>query len=141
MSHNKFESPLRIDLKVSNKLYIYKITIVLFALLSIVITTSLPLFVRLLLVLILILTLLVYGRKNLSSKINKISLSVMGEWTLHFDDQSSYEVELYGENIVVHFLLWLNFSSASGQKFHLLLFSDSMEKEDLRVLRTRLRFN
>lgn len=65
----------------------------------------------------------------------------MGEWTLHFDDQSSYEVELYGENIVVHFLLWLNFSSASGQKFHLLLFSDSMEKEDLRVLRTRLRFN
>jgi len=141
MSHNKFESPLRIDLKVSNKLYIYKITVFLFALLSIVITTSLPLFVRLLLVLILILTLLVYGRKNLSSKINKISLSVMGEWTLHMDDQSSYEVELYGENIVVHFLLWLNFSSASGQKFHLLLFSDSMEKEDLRVLRTRLRFN
>lgn len=141
MSYNKFENPLRIDLKVSHKLYIYKITTFLFALLSISITTSIPFLLRLLFVLILILIFLFYGRKKLFSKIKTISLSVTGEWTLYTDDGSSYEVELYGENIVVHFLLWLNFSTMTGQKFHLLLFSDSMDKEDLRLLRTRLRFN
>lgn len=75
--------------------------------------------------------------------ITKISLSAEDKWKIKNNNQT-FEVELQGECIVTRFFIWLNFTTCNsfGRKkvFHLLLLSDSAEKDLLRQLRARLRF-
>ena len=82
-------------------------------------------------------------KKQKINKIVSIKLSSNDEWEIEINKQY-FNVELHGECIVTHFLVWLNFISFNsfGRKkiFHILLFPDSMDKDLLRQLRVRLRF-
>lgn len=73
----------------------------------------------------------------------KISLNGEDKWEVE-SNNNLFEVELEGECIVTSLLVWLNFKTCSyvnGKKnFHILLLSDSVEKDKLRQLRVRLRF-
>jgi hypothetical protein len=87
----------------------------------------------------------VFIYKKLKYKhVNQLRLNNIGEWELELKNKKRFDVELNGECIVTHFLIWLNFSvinTAEKKKiFHVLLLPDSLDKDLLRQLRVRLRF-
>ncbi len=142
MLQNKFEMPLDLVIKRSKIFYSYLVIILLLSLVSIFLT-SLSISVKFLLVFILIALAIFTFKKQKSNKIVSIKLSSNDEWKIEIN-KKHFDVELHGECIVTHFLVWLNFMSCNsfGRKkvFHVLLLPDSMDKDLLRQLRVRLRF-
>ena len=142
MLQNKFEMPLDLVIKRSKIFYSYLVIIFLLSLVSIFLT-SLSISVKFLLVFILIALVIFVFKKQKLNKIVSIKLSSNDEWEIEINKQY-FNVELHGECIVTHFLVWLNFTSCNsfGRKkiFHVLLLPDSMDKDLLRQLRVRLRF-
>lgn len=143
MLHNKFEMPLDLAIKPSKIFSLYLCCLFSFSTVSIFISTSLPLITRLLLfVILLFLTILIFKKKV--NKVTSVKLNSVDEWELETNSKENFEVELSGECIVTYFLVWLNFTTCKSEErkknFHLLLLSDSADKDLLRQLRVRLRF-
>lgn len=88
---------------------------------------------------------LVILKKQKSNQVTLLKISNAGGWELEVNKNQCFEVELYGECIITNFLIWLNFSGRNEDgkvcKFHLLLLTDSANKDLLRQLRVRLRFS
>ena len=143
MLQNKFEMPLDLVIKPSKIFYSYFVVVFMLALISIFISIVLPLYLRLILFFLLLLNSLLIIQKQNTNHITLLKLKNNANWELEINNEC-YEVELHGECIVTSFLIWLNFSgfTVKGKKkvFHLLLFSDSADKDLLRQLRVRLRF-
>ena len=82
--------------------------------------------------------------KSQRNKITRIHMSSDDKWKIELDNKDVFDAELEGECIVTYYITWLNFkvTNSFGRKkiFHLLLLSDSMDKNKLRQLRVRLRF-
>ena len=142
MLQNKFEMPLDLEIKSSKLFYSYLVIIFLLSLVS-VFLTSLAISMKFFLAFLLIVSVIFIVKKQKINKIAFIKLSSNDEWEIEINKQC-FNVELYGECIVTHFLVWLNFTSCSsfGRKkvFHVLLLPDSADKDLLRQLRVRLRF-
>jgi len=142
MLQNKFEKPLDLALKSSKIFYIYLGIIFICALLSIYISDVLSLNIRLLLLFIVIFSFFLIVWKKSHQRISRLYLS-NDEFQLEVNDKR-YSVELFGECIVTYFIVWLNFKTVdandNNKKFHVLLLTDSAEKDLLRQLRARLRF-
>ena len=142
MLHNKFEMPLGLELKPSRIFLFYLYCISLLSIISVFIS-SLLISVKLLLVVLLFIYIVYEVKKYKLNKITKISLSAENKWKVESNNQN-IEAELRGECIVTRFFIWLNFTTCNsfgGKKvFHVLLLSDSAEKDLLRQLRVRLRF-
>jgi len=142
MLQNKFEMPLDLVIKPSKIFYSYLIIVFLLSLVSIFLA-SLTISVKFFLVFLLIASAIFIVKKQKLNKIVSIKLSNNDEWKIEINKQY-FNVELHGECIVTHFLVWLNFTSCNsfGRKkvFHVLLLSDSADKDLLRQLRVRLRF-
>ena len=144
MLHNKFEMPLDLAVKPSKIFSLYLCCLFSFSTVSIFISTSLPLITRLLLfVILLFLTILIFKKQKVN-KVTSVKLNSVDEWELETNSKENFEVELSGECIVTYFLVWLNFTTCKSEErrknFHLLLLSDSADKDLLRQLRVRLRF-
>ncbi len=144
MLQNKFEMPLDLAVKPSKIFNLYLCCIFSFSIVSIFISTSLPLSLRLLLFVILLFMTALILKKQKLNQVTSLKLNSVGEWELETNNKDSFEVELCGECIVTYFLVWLNFKSCNSEgrkkSFHLLLLPDSAEKDLLRQLRVRLRF-
>lgn len=144
MLQNKFERPLDLAIKQSKIFYSYLFIIFLFALVSILITVSLSLSLRLLLVLLLMCSTFIILRKSLLENISHLRLNKDNDWEVLTFNNECFAVELFGECIVTSFLVWINLSTLPGIKprknFHVLLFSDSVDQDQFRQLRVRLRF-
>lgn len=142
MLHNKFEMPLDLEVKPSRIFLFYLYCVSFFSIISVFIS-SLLLVVKLLLVVLLFSYIVYEIKKQKLNAITKISLSAEDKWKVENNNQI-FEVELQGECIVTRLLIWLNFTTCNsfGRKkvFHVLLLSDSAEKDLLRQLRVRLRF-
>lgn len=142
MLHNKFEMPLDLEVKPSRIFVFYFYCISFFSIISVFIS-SLLFSAKLLLVVLLFFYIAYEIKKHKQNKITTISLSAEDKWKVENNNQT-FEVELQGECIVTKFLIWLNFTTCNsfGRKktFHVLLLSDSVEKDLLRQLRVRLRF-
>ena len=142
MLHNKFEMPLDLVVKPSRTFLFYLYCISLFSIISVFIS-SLLLSVKLILVFVLFVYIVFEIKKHELNKITKMSLSAEDKWKVESNNQI-FEAELQGECIVTRLLIWLNFTTCNsfGRKkvFHVLLLSDSAEKDLLRQLRVRLRF-
>jgi len=143
MLQNKFEMPLDLVINQSKIVRSYFFVIIILALISIFISTSLPQHLRsFLFFLLLLMSVFIIKKKN-SNRITLLKLKNNNKWEVEINNKC-YEVELYGECIVTSFLVWLSFSEPSGlgkrKVFHLLLLSDSVDEDLLRQLRVRLRF-
>ena len=88
-------------------------------------------------------TVIIYKKLKYKT-VNQLRLNSIGEWELELKNKKRFDVELKGECIVTHFLIWLNFSVINtderSQTFHILLLPDSSDSDLLRQLRVRLRF-
>ncbi len=142
MLQNKFEMPLDLEIKSSKIFYSYLAIIFLLSSVS-VFLTSLIISMKFFLTFLLIVSAIFIVKKQKTNKIVSIKLSSNDEWEIEIN-KKYFNVELHGECIVTHFLVWLNFMSCNsfGRKkiFHVLLLPDSMDKDLLRQLRVRLRF-
>lgn len=140
MLHNKFEMPLDLTLRTSKIFFAYILILFILAFVSVLISSALSISVRVMLIIILIfLTRYLFTRLILTN-ITGLSFTRDEHWQLRRGTQKDITAELYGECIVTHYLIWLNFITSEGAKIHLLLLSDSADKEMLRLLRIRLRF-
>ena len=143
MLQNKFEMPL--DLIVNDsKIFLFYLTLILLLSFVSVLISALVLSIKIFLCFILLcLSVLYLNQKNVN-KITSLKLSKDDKWELEIDGKHSLEVELQGECIVTYFLVWLNFTEETHfgwkRQFHILLLSDSANKDLLRKLRVRLRF-
>jgi len=61
-----------------------------------------------------------------------------GEWLLTRNKQQVV-VKLASDSLVTPFLTLLNFKTAEGRKFPLIIFKDNIDSEDFRRLRVRLK--
>ena len=142
MLQNKFEKPLDLALKPSKIFYIYLGLIFICALLSVYIADALSLNIRLLLLVMIFFGFFLILRKNSKQCVSHLYLN-NNEFQLTLNNKK-YSVELFGECIVTYFIIWLNFKTTDvnehNKKFHVLLLTDSAEKDVLRQLRARLRF-
>lgn len=145
MSQNKFERPLDLAIKPSRLFHTYLLVIFLFALISILTANSLSVLTQLVFSLILVIYTIFILKNNLVIPTSRLILKDESTLEIVTKDNERLEVELYGECIVTSFLVWLNFSTCEDKskckKFHLLLLSDSADKNQLRQLRIRLRFS
>lgn len=140
MLPNKFEMPLDLDLKPSHILLGCFYICVFLGMLGIALSSALPIAVRLLLFFILLIY-AYYLHQDLSLPvITTLHLKTDNSWELSIRSKEQVQAELYGECIVTYLLIWLNFRTSTGEKYHLLLLRDSAEQENLRWLRVRLRF-
>ncbi|MCK5721537.1 MAG: hypothetical protein KAI84_03305, partial [Gammaproteobacteria bacterium] len=112
MLQNKFEMPLDLVIKRSKIFYSYLVIIFLLSLVSIFLT-SLSISVKFLLIFILIALVTFVFKKQKINKIVSIKLSSNDEWEIEINKQY-FNVELHGECIVTHFLVWLNFMSCNS---------------------------
>jgi hypothetical protein len=132
--------PLDLTFKTSRLFIGYISIFFILALTSISISSALSVSTRIELILVLILLVYCSYKKLLTPRITGLKFSADESWELWLDNQKPVAVKLYGECIVMHYLIWLNFKTLKGNTFHLLLLSDSADKESLRLLRIRLRF-
>jgi len=144
MLQNKFEMPLDLEIKPSKLFSFYLIIILLLALTSILLLTTLPFGLRMLLILLLIVMTVFIYKELKNNRVSHLRLTSSGEWELESSHIKYTNAELTGECIVTYFFIWLNFSvvNAEGKKkiYHTLLASDSLDENLLRQLRVRLRF-
>ena len=144
MLQNKFERPLDLALSPSRIFYTYLVVIFVCASIGVTISEGLPVTYRLGLFILLLISFSIWLKYNLALNVINLKVNEKFEWQIESKDNEHLEVELYGECIVTHFLIWLNFSTVSTdakkKKFHILLLSDSADKDLLRQLRIRLRF-
>ena len=139
MLPNKFEMPLDLALKPSRILLYCFYFLILLSLLSILLSTALPIIVRLALFSgVCFYAYALYSRLAVA-EVTALSLKADNSWELRTHRGEQVTAELYGECIVTYFLLWLNFKTPGGEKYHLLLLRDSTGQEALRLLRARLR--
>lgn len=139
MLPNKFEMPLDLALKPSKILFRYFLIVVIFSIAGIILSENLSLVIRFCIFVVLLFA-AVNSYKNLAvQKIAEIRIKEDTGWELMLATNEIVTAELYGECIVTYFLVWLNFITVTGEKYHVLLFPDSAEKEQLRFLRARLR--
>ena len=144
MLQNKFEMPLDLAVKPSKIFNLYLYGIFSLAIVSIFISTSLPLSLRLLLFVVLLFMVVFILKKQKVNRVTSLKLNSVDEWELETNSKESFEVELSGECIVTYFLVWLNFTirnnEGKGKVYHVLLLPDSADGDLLRQLRVRLRF-
>ena len=145
MLQNKFERPLDLALSPSGIFYIYLIVIFVCSSIGITLSEALPVTYRLGIFILLLISFSIWLKYNLALNVINLKVNEKFEWQIESKDNESLKVELYGECIVTHFLIWLNFSTisvdAKKKKFHVLLLPDSANKDLLRQLRIRLRFS
>jgi len=127
MLQNKFEMPLDLAVKPSKIFSLYLYGIFSLSIVSIFISTSLPLSLRLLLFVILLFVTVQIFKRQKENQITSLKLNSINEWELETNSKESFVVELSGECIVTYFLVWLNFTTCSSESikknFHLLLVS------------------
>ena len=143
MLQNKFEMPLDLAVKNSKIFHTYFFIIFLLAIVSIFISSLLVVLQLFLVVTLIAMALLTLKKQNVN-KITRLLLSCDDKWQIEINNEQSLDAELQGECIVTYFLVWLNFTTSNslGSKkiFHVLLLSDSVDKDLFRQLRVRLRF-
>lgn len=141
MLPNKFEMPLDLKLKPSRTLLGCFFLLLFLSVFSIFLSSALSIATRVALFVILILySYYIYPRLTVP-EVTTLYMKADNSWELSTRRGELVSVELYGECIVTYLLLWLNFRTLTGEKYHLLLLRDSAEQEGLRLLRARLRLN
>ena len=143
MLQNKFEMPLDLAVKESKLFNIYLFSIFIFSVISLFISSLHLLLQSGLLILLMLISWLFY-QKFQKNKITRLILSSDDKWKIVVNNKNSKDAELVGECIVTYYLTWLNFkvrNSLGREKiFHILLLPDSLDKNELRQVRVRLRF-
>ncbi|MDH5600112.1 MAG: hypothetical protein OEY78_02285 [Gammaproteobacteria bacterium] len=142
MLQNKYEMPLDLKIKESKLINFYMVMVFVLAAVSIFIS-SLNLILQLVFLTSLIIVTVLFFKKHQYNNITRLLLSNDNNWKIEVNNKVLLNVELDGECIVTYYLTWLNFkvSNDFGRKklFHLLLMPDSLDKDELRQLRVRLR--
>lgn len=143
MLPGKYERPLDLTIKPSLYYRYYLIIIYSLAIFSLLFLVSFPLLIRFFLLIALFAYSIYLNESCRKNKIVQLRLKTDDSFELITSDKKLYSGSLYGECIVTRFLLWLNFSVTADKvkkkNFHLLLLTDSADKELLRQLRVRLR--
>ena len=143
MLQNKFEMPLDLIINDSKILVFYSYLLIFLSTVSIFIS-SLSTSVQIILVFTLFSFAWFSLKKKKSNRITSLNLSNSDEWEIEINNNERFDAELHDECVVTSFLLWLNFTTSNsfGRKkvFHIILLSDSADKDLLRKLRVRLRF-
>jgi hypothetical protein len=132
--------PLDLTIKPSRHLIVYISILFILALIRISISSALEFSTRFELIIVLLLVTFYGYKKSVTSPVSGLKVLADDDWELRLENQAPVAVKLYGECIVTHYLIWLNFKTLSGSKFYLMLLRDSANKDDLRLLRIRLRF-
>jgi hypothetical protein len=135
--------PLDLIVKKSKLLSYYFFIVIILSVIGIF-TSSLEFFLQLVLLVLLIFVSRLVFVKSQNNKITRILLSSDDKWKIELNNNELFDAELDGECIVTYYITWLNFkvtnSFGRGKLFHLLLLPDSLDKNNLRKLRVRLRF-
>ena len=143
MTQNVFTSPLVLIPKVTMQIWML-ILIPHFLIFLFVIITPVELYiVKVYLSLAVILSLYYFLRlyifKNLNKSIESISKDSMGNWYIQDVSNQQYSVQLLHSSFVGKFLIILNYTDINKKKFSVLLTRDSLEEDEFRRLKIRLK--
>ena len=137
-----FELPIRFTYREPRWLPFYHIALHLGALLSII-ATGLPLIVRVLLIMYVISSLVIWLYKRCCNKSNNhrltINLSVKDEWTLSEKEFETTTAILVSARILYENLVFIKLTSITGKNYDLWLSRACIDENNLRRLRVRLR--
>ena len=143
MTKNVFTSPLVLIPKVTMQSWML-ILIPHFLILLFVIITPVELYiVKVLLSLVIILSLYYFLRlyifKNLDKSIESFSKDSMGNWYIQDVRNQQHPVQLLPSSFVSKFLIILNYAGIDKNKFSVLITRDSLEDDEFRRLKIRLK--